>query len=69
MPLLFLLTIDMGRQNFTTYLPVPPPSSTRGKAQPSDQQVWGLSAMDMLYQHQGPQKVVALSTWHDATWL
>jgi hypothetical protein len=56
MTLLFLLTIDMGRQDSATNMTIPRPSSTRGSARASGQHAWGLSAMDRHYQHQGPQE-------------
>jgi hypothetical protein len=37
MPSLFLHMIDVGLQDFTTCLPIPPPSSTLGKAWASSQ--------------------------------
>jgi hypothetical protein len=68
MPSLFLLTIDVGRQVFTICLPVPPPSSTRGKARASGQHAQGLSTTDRHYQHQGPQEAMTLSAWHNKMW-
>jgi hypothetical protein len=59
MPSLFLLMIDVGRQDLTTCLPVPPPSSTHGKAKASDQHVRGLLTMDMHYQHWDLRKRLA----------
>jgi hypothetical protein len=51
--------IDVGRQDLTTCLPVPPPSSTHGKAKASDQHVRGLLTMDMHYQHWDLRKHLA----------
>jgi hypothetical protein len=39
MPSFFLLTMDGDRQEFMTYLPVPPPSSTWGRDRTSGQHV------------------------------
>jgi hypothetical protein len=41
MPSLFLLMIDMGKQDFITCLPVPPPSSTQDRARVSGQHARG----------------------------
>jgi hypothetical protein len=56
MPSLFLLTIDVGRQDFTTCLSVSLPSSTRDRPRRPINLPGGLSATNRHYQRQGLRK-------------
>jgi hypothetical protein len=67
-PSLFLITVDVGRQNFATCLPRPTSLTDPTWAWASSRSTQELLVSDRFYQVPGSQKVVAFIAWRVETW-
>jgi hypothetical protein len=66
-PSLLHPTISAGRQDFTTYLPLPPLSMTQGRDPGPWSNMPGGSPQWINITHSRPQEAAVLGAWHEGT--
>jgi hypothetical protein len=65
---LFLIMVEVGRQDFTTCLPGPPPSPTRDVPGYPVTPHGSFQYRIDFYQALGSPELTAFIVWHDRTW-